>query len=115
MVVMNQLIGLHWQGDVNRVYSTIDYDEITMELSYHVTDVARDKAGQLLTNVRMSLFENLGDGVFVWRQTTVSDSTTGVYDFVVSNSTTDYMVYAHIAGTPDRYDATNNNLRGVAQ
>jgi len=79
---------------------------------YRISDVTRDKEGNPLGGVQVSLFEAIGSGVYIYRQTTVSNATTGAYSFEVT-ADTDYMITARITGTPNRFDCTDSNLRGV--
>lgn len=77
---------------------------------YVVAGVTHDDAGNPVGGVQVSLFKNMGSGVYQYVATQVSNASTGAYSFTVYEHPAAFMVVANLAGSPNTFDVTDNNL-----
>jgi hypothetical protein len=80
----------------------------TFEQGYMIAGVTRNSSGNALASCTVYLFRT-SDKAFMG--STTSDSN-GNYSFGVSDNTTQYWVDAYLAGSPDVFGRTDNNLTG---
>ncbi|NJL70767.1 MAG: LamG domain-containing protein [Candidatus Competibacteraceae bacterium] len=81
--------------------------------SYEVAGVTRDASGTPVGSVQVSLFKHGGSGVFEYIGTQLSNATTGAYSFTVYEHPASFMVYAHLAGSPNTFDCSDRDLTPV--
>lgn len=93
------------EGDHETVGPTID-----------ISGVTRDKDGAVLATAKVSLFKVIDEGPpeeYLFMGSTTSNGS-GVYSFTVEGTGSDkFMVYAQKDGTPNIFDASDNNVVGV--
>ncbi len=78
-----------------------------------ITGVTYDKDGNIEPSCQVTLLSMTAGVPTAVVETVTSDATTGVFSFTVSDDTLDYQVVAHLDGTPNTFDASDNELTAV--
>lgn len=87
---------------------------ITPPVTYQVDGITYDSGGSILPSCRVSLFKHSGSGVYTYVENQLSDAVTGTYSFTgLNDNDSSYMVVAHLDGTPNVFDVSDNNLTPV--
>lgn len=78
--------------------------------TYDIEGVTRDKDGEILVSCEVSLYRERSANNYEFVSSQTSHGSTGAYSFTVSENPSNFMVYARKDGSPNVFDATDNNL-----
>ncbi len=78
-----------------------------------ITGVTYDKDGNIEPSCQVTLLSMTAGVPTAVVETVTSDATTGAFSFTVADDTLDYQVVAHLDGTPNTFDVSDNELTAV--